>query len=183
MRSTQSIKTLNIFRSISQLPDGKCNRVLGFILLLVLLLVSYGIGSVSAQGQAPTTKILIDSLETSDFPAHKLTFRYLGSGKPLLSPMSLDQVTIHENGKEITPDQLTNVYEGIHLAVAINPNYDLGWFDQQGISRLSRAKTALNRLSASLQNDPANRFSLFINPDLAYPELLNFSAFMDTLNG
>lgn len=180
---TQSIKTPKLLRSFSLLPDGKCHRVLGFILLLVLLLVSQGNLSVSAQSQTPPSTIIIGSLETSDFPAHKLIFRYLSPGQPLLSPLSLDQVTVHENGKEIIPDQLTSVYQGIHFAVALNPNYDLGMADEQGISRLSRAKTALNQLSASLQNDPANRFSLFINPDLAYRDLLNFSALMDALNG
>lgn len=183
MRSTPRIKTLKFYQCVSPIPDAQNHRVLGLILLLVLFLVSHANGLVSAQEQVPTPTILIDSLETSEFPQHKLTFRYLSPGMPLLSPLLLDQVTIHENGKEIKLDQLTTVYKGIHFAVVLNPNNDLGMADDQGFTRLSRAKTALNQLSSSLQNDPANRFSLFINPDLAYPDMLSFAALMNALNG
>ncbi|MGB4595467.1 MAG: FHA domain-containing protein [Anaerolineaceae bacterium] len=170
-------------QNILLIPEDIYPRVLGFIVVLVMLFSSPGNLLVFAQAQTPPSTILIDSLETVEFPVHQLTFRYLSPGTPLLSPLTLDQVRVHENGKEIKLGQLTAIYRGIHFAIALNPNYDLGMADDQGISRLNRAITALTQLNASLQNSPENRFSLFINPNLAYLDMLSFSALMDAING
>jgi len=158
-------------------------RVLKIALLLVMLVFPLFNHMVLAQTQPANPLVLIDSLETSDFPAHSLTFRFLSPSMAITSPLSIDQVSVLENGKELGLEQLTASYEGIHLAIAVNPNYDLGVSDSQGISRLNRVIAAINQLSASLQNSPNNRFSLFINPNLASTDLLGFTAMMESLNG
>ncbi len=166
----------------TSIPEVITLRVLKIVLLLGMLVFPLREHLVLAQDQPPNPLVLVDSLETSDFPAHNLTFRFLSPSMVTPSPLTIDQVSLLENGNELDLDQLAAAYEGIHLAIAFNPNYDLGVSDSQGISRMNRAIAAINQLSASLQGSPNNRFSLFINPNVASPDLLGFTALMESLN-
>lgn len=161
-----------------KLPEGKCLRVVGLALVMLLSNLLMGTGLGYAQSPSPQN-FSIESLETSDFPTSTFSFHHPAVGATL----SPDQVTIREDYQDIQPDQLTAVYEGIHFAVVVNPTFELGYADERGITRLNQAVSTLGLLEPSIQNDAQNHFSLFINPDLTVEELPNFRVLMDTLKG
>jgi len=59
---------------------------------------------------------------------------------------------------------LTESYEGLQLALTINPGLALAWRDANGISRYDKLIQAFKQLNQVL-TPGADRFSLFINPD------------------
>lgn len=183
MRIPNRSRSARQFNNSTSIPEAISLRVLKIVLLLVVLWSPLFTQLAFAQTQPPDSSILIDTLETSDLPAHSLSFRFLSPTTPLASPLTIDQVSVLENGTDLDLDQLTGTYVGIHLAIAVNPNYDLGIADNQGVTKLNRAITAIDQIGISLQTSPNNRFSLFINPNVASPDLASFPALQDALAG
>lgn len=153
------------------------------LLIVVVAFVCASLANVAlAQTGPATAKLVIDSLEMADFPNQTVSFRLTNASGLLASPLLPDQVAVREDDLDTTPTQFSHTYSGVHLAVAVNPNSELAAVDSQRVSNYARAISTLSRLAPILK-DPSNQFSVFFNPDQSFPQLPNFTALMEALNG
>jgi len=74
-----------------------------------------------ARGQESTQKVVIEDLDTREFPKLTLNFKIPG-GLEQDTSLAASQVTIIENDKQIAVDSLTSEYVGVAFwASVINP--------------------------------------------------------------
>lgn len=160
----------------------RSRRLFGLLAVLVAFVCAFLANVVLAQTDPAMAKLVIDSLEMADFPNQTVSFHLTNTNGLLASPLLPDQVAVSEDGLDATPTQFSHAYSGVHLAVAVNPNIELAAVDSKRVTSYARAVSALSRLAPTLK-DPANQFSVFFNPDRSFPQLPNFAALMEALNG
>lgn len=68
-----------------------------------------------------TQKVVIEDLDTREFPKLTLNFKILG-GLEQDTSLAASQVTVIESDKQIAVDALTSEYVGVHFGLVINPN-------------------------------------------------------------
>lgn len=85
-----------------------------------------------------------------------------GAFVPDLSPADL---TLAEDGQNVTVTSLEEVHPGVRFFVVINPGPSLGLRDAEGITRYDRIAQALIAWAGSGEANPADRFALITGGD------------------
>ncbi|MEN6579510.1 MAG: hypothetical protein ABFD05_02660, partial [Anaerolineaceae bacterium] len=153
-------------------------RTIFLILCLVIGLMVQPI--IPARGQESTQKVVIEDLDTREFPKFTLNFKILG-GLEQDTSLAASQVTVIENDKQIAVDSLTSEYVGVHFGLVINPERTLVLTYPSGYSNYDRMLTAMRELGSDLTPVTGDVYSLFINPDIHYDQLENYTEWKNTL--
>ena len=135
-----------------------------------------------ARGQEATQKVVIEDLNTREFPKLTLNFKIPG-GLEQNTSLTASQVTIIENDKQIAVDSLTSEYVGVHFGLVINPERTLVLTYPSGYSNYDRMLAAMRELGSDLTPVTGDVYSLFINPDIHYDQLENYTEWKNTLEG
>jgi len=135
-----------------------------------------------ARGQESSQKVVIEDLDTREFPKLTLNFKIPG-GLEQNTSLTASQVTIIENDKQIAVDSLTSEYVGVHFGLVINPERTLVLTYPSGYSNYDRMLAAMRELGSDLTPVTGDVYSLFINPDIHYDQLENYTEWKNTLEG
>lgn len=135
-----------------------------------------------ARGQESTQKVVIEDLDTREFPKLTLNFKILG-GLEQDTSLTASQVSVIENDQPIAIDSLSSEYVGVHFALVINPERTLVLNYPSGYSNYDRMLAAMRELGSDLTPVTGDVYSLFINPDIHYDQLENYTEWKNTLEG
>ena len=135
-----------------------------------------------ARGQESSQKVVIEDLDTREFPKLTLKFKIPG-GLEQNTSLAASQVTIIENDKQIAVDSLTSEYVGVHFGLVINPERTLVLTYPSGYSNYDRMLAAMRELGSDLTPVTGDIYSLFINPDIHYDQLENYTEWKNALEG
>lgn len=124
--------------------------------------------------------MVIGDLETREFPTLSMSFTIPG-GLDQTSSLSASQVIVVENDQEIAVDSLTSEYVGVHFGLVINPERTLVLNYPGGYSNYERMLAAMRELGSDLTPVTGDVYSLFINPDIHYDQLENYTEWKNTL--
>lgn len=152
------------------------------LVALALLLCLYFASPVSAGARtqaAPSLEIL--SIDTREFPLIRAEVKARNLPSDAASPMTAASISVLENGNPISARDVQENYEGIHLALAVNPDFALDSRDPKGVSRYTKLVGAFKLMDASFSAEGKDRFSLFINPDYVYEQLSDFGSLVTAL--
>lgn len=126
--------------------------------------------------------MVIENLETREFPSLSLDFIIPG-GLDQTTSLTASQVSIVENDQTIAVDSLTSEYVGVHFALVINPDRTIALAYPSGYSNYDRMLAAMRELGSDLTPVTGDVYSLFINPDIHYDQLENYSEWKRALEG
>ena len=135
-----------------------------------------------ARGQESTPKVVIEDLETREFPKLTLTFKIPG-GLEESTSLTASQVSVIENDKQLAVDSLSSEYVGVHFGLVINPERTLVLTYPSGYSNYDRMLAAMRELGSDLTPVTGDVYSLFINPDVHYDRLENYTEWKKMLEG
>ncbi len=156
-------------------------KLLGTIFLTLCLISSILIGPVLlANGQESTPRVVIEDLETREFPKLTLSFKIHG-GLAENTSLSASQVSVIENDQPLSVDSLTSEYVGVHFGLVINPERTLVLTYPSGYSNYDRMLTAMRELGSDLTPVTGDVYSLFVNPDFHYDQLENYTEWKKVL--
>ena len=100
-------------------------KPLGTIFLILCLISAMLIQPVlPARGQDSTPRVVIEDLDTREFPKLTLNFSIPG-GLQENTSLTANQVSVIENDQQIAVDSLTSEYVGVHFVLVINPERTL----------------------------------------------------------
>ena len=135
-----------------------------------------------ARGQESTPRVIIEDLDTREFPKLTLSFRIPG-GLEQNSSLTASQVSVIENDQQIGVDSLASEYVGVHFGLVINPERTLVLTYPSGYSNYDRMLTAMRELGSDLTPVTGDVYSLFINPNIHYDQLENYTEWKKALEG
>jgi len=135
-----------------------------------------------ARGQESTPKVVIEDLDTREFPKLTLTFKIPG-GLEESTSLTASQVSVIENDKQLAVDSLSSEYVGVHFGLVINPERTLVLTYPSGYSNYDRMLAAMRELGSDLTPVTGDVYSLFINPDVHYDRLENYTEWKKMLEG
>lgn len=147
------------------------------LILGILAQLTLPVGAQTSSGE-----VVIGDLSTSEFPELTLRFKIL-HGSAAETSVRADQVSVIENGKPIALDSLSSEYEGVHFALAINPDRTLVLTYPSGYSNYDRLLAAMDQFGSNLTPVTGDVYSLFINPDIHYDQLENYTEWNNALHG
>ena len=133
---------------------------------------------VIGQGSSPT--VVIEDLDTREFPKLTLNFTIPG-GLEESASLSASQVNVIENDTQITADSLNSEYVGVHFGLVINPERTLALTYPSGYSNYDRMLAAMRELGSDLTPVTGDVYSLFINPDIHFDQLENYTEWKNAL--
>jgi len=153
-------------------------------ILLILCLVAGIIFQATSPvvGQEIPARVVIEELETREFPKMTLSFKIPG-GLGENTSLSANQVKVIENDQQIAVDSLTSEYVGVHFGLVINPERTLVLNYPNGNNNYNRMLTAMRELGSDLTPITGDVYSLFINPDIHYDQLANYTEWKNALEG
>jgi hypothetical protein len=153
-------------------------------ILLMLCLVTGMIfqSTLPASGQEAPARVVIENLDTREFPKLTMSFKVLG-GLEQNSSLTASQVSVIENDHQIAVDSLTSEYVGVHFGLVINPERTLVLTYPNGYSNYDRMLTAMRELGSDLTPVTGDVYSLFINPNIHYDQLENYTEWKNALEG
>jgi len=135
-----------------------------FILSLLItgLIAQLGLPAafVRAQGTAFAT---ISTPDTSAFPIISTYLDAFDDSGQFISGLTPAQITVLENGQEITPGKVENLHPPISFVLAVNSDPALALRDGFGISRYEKAVLALSDWAVTLPGDSQDKLALVWN--------------------
>lgn len=149
------------------------------LLLVSILLVRL---SLPAFGQQASQQIVIEGLDTREFPNLSIDFSIPG-GLDQQSSLTANQVSVVENDQTIAVEALTSEYVGVHFVLVINPERSLVLTYPSGYSNYDRMLAAVGELNSDVTPVTGDVYSLFINPDIHYDQLENYTEWKRALEG
>ena len=135
-----------------------------------------------AQGQESTPRVVIDDLDTREFPKLTLNFKIPG-GLDENTSLLASQVNVIENDAQLAIDSLNSEYIGVHFGLVINPDRTLVLTYPSGYSNYDRMLASMRELGSDLTPTTGDVYSLFINPDIHYDQLENYTEWKNALEG
>ncbi|HZK17643.1 MAG TPA: FHA domain-containing protein, partial [Anaerolineaceae bacterium] len=121
-----------------------------------------------AQAQSGEPAVQITAVDNSNFPEIALDYKGINLVEPL--PADTKDIEIIEDGQTITPDSLEYHYQGVHFAVAINPDSSLSIRGPKSNPYNLAMVEALKTVGPEPENARNNRYSYFNNPELGLVE-------------
>ncbi len=167
----------------------RCKRLdsLGFvqrvclILLILLLTLQTAIPASAAHPAQATPSLEILSIDTREFPLIRAEIKARNLPADATAPMTAASISILENGNPIPARDVQENYQGIHLVLAVNPDFALDSRDPKGVSRYTKLVGAFKQMEGAFSAEGKDRFSLFINPDYVYEQLSDFGSLATAL--
>lgn len=142
------------------------------LLILLFSLILLPMHPILAQDN--TSSIQITSVENSNFPEIVLTYKGFNLSEAL--PVDPTEIEIIEDGQTIVPTSLEEQYQGVHFAVALNPDSSLtirgGDSQPYNLAMIKALKTA----GPEPENARNNRYSFFSNPEVSLVETEEYAA-------
>lgn len=135
-----------------------------------------------AFGQQASQQIVIEGLDTREFPNLSIDFSIPG-GLDQQSSLTANQVSVVENDQTIAVEALTSEYVGVHFVLVINPERSLVLTYPSGYSNYDRMLAAVGELNSDVTPVTGDVYSLFINPDIHYDQLENYTEWKKALEG
>ncbi len=175
-----------MFRQLTQRIFQKdyCSRIIMTGLLWALLtshLIQPTVSlAVYTQQTEPTMEIT--DVDLREFPLIKATVLPGLGNKSFASITNPNQVTILENDQEIIPQDLTQKYRGVHLAIAINPNIELDRRDVNGVSYFDQLIESIKQIKTPANQEGSDYYSLTINPDVRYQQLTDLASLFTVID-
>jgi len=151
-------------------------------LILCLIGVMLVLPVLPARGQESTPRVVIEELDSREFPKLTLSFSIPG-GLQENTSLTANQVSVIENDQQIAVDSLTSEYVGVHFVLVINPERTLVLTYPSGYSNYDRMLTAMRELGSDISPVAGDVYSLFINPDIRYDQLKNYTEWKSALEG
>ena len=143
-------------------------------LLVTLILVTCLLPIHPILAQNEQSAIQITSVDNSNFPEIILNYKGLNLSEAL--PSDPADVEIIEDGQTIAPTSIEEHYQGIHFAVALNPDSSLtirgGDSQPYNLAMLEALKT----IGPEPENAHNNRYSFFSNPEVSLVETDDYAA-------
>jgi len=143
-------------------------------LLVTLVLVLCLLPANAIQAQDTLSAIQITSVDNSNFPEIVLNYKGINLSEAL--PTDPADVEIIEDGQTIKPTSLEAHYQGVHFAVAINPDSSLtirgGDSQPYNLAMIEALKT----VGPEPENARNNRYSFFSNPEVTLVETEEYAA-------
>lgn len=133
-----------------------------------------------ALGQELSARVVIEELDTREFPKLSMSFKIPG-GLEEDTSLSASQVNVIENDQQIAVDSLTSEYVGVHFGLVINPERTLVLNYPSGFSNYDRMLTAMRELGSDLTPVTGDVYSLLINPDIHYDQIANYTEWKSAL--
>ena len=148
---------------------------LALILLVCLLPAKF------TYAQTNEASLEITEINNRNFPEISLTIR----GHHLNENLSgqLSDLEIIEDGKTITPDSLEYHYQGVHFAVAVNPDASMMERGPDGTPYHLAISQAIQSVGPEPDNALTNRYSFFSNPEISLVETDDYAAWAKLLIG
>lgn len=143
-------------------------------LLVILLLLVFLLPTLPIQAQDNQPAIQITSIDNSNFPEIVLEYKGLHLSEDL--PTDPADVEIIEDGQSITPSLLEEQYQGMHFAVAINPDSSLSIRGGDSKPYNLAIIGALKTIGPEPENARNNRYSFFSNPEISLVETDDYTA-------
>lgn len=142
------------------------------LLILLFSLILLPMHPILAQDN--TSSIQITSVDNSNFPEIVLTYKGFNLSESL--PVDPTEIEIIEDGQTIVPTSLEEQYQGLHFAVALNPDSSLtirgGDSQPYNLAMIKALKTA----GPEPENARNNRYSFFSNPEVSLVETEEYAA-------
>ena len=142
------------------------------LLILLFSLILLPMHPILAQDN--TSSIQITSVDNSNFPEIVLTYKGFNLSEAL--PVDPTEIEIIEDGQTIVPTSLEEQYQGVHFAVALNPDSSLtirgGDSQPYNLAMIKALKTA----GPEPENARNNRYSFFSNPEVSLVETEEYAA-------
>ena len=158
-------------------------KPLGTILLILCLIGAMLVQPIlPARGQDSTPSVVIEDLDTREFPKLTMSFT-ITSGLEEKTSLTASQVSVIENDAQIAVDTLASEYIGVHFGLVINPERTLVLTYPSGYSNYDRMLAAMRELGSDLTPVTGDVYSLFINPNIRYDQLENYTEWKKALEG
>ncbi len=135
-----------------------------------------------ANGQETTPRVVIEDFDSREFPKLSLSFKIHG-GLQENTSLSTSQVSVIENDQPVSVDSLTSEYVGVHFGLVLNPERTLVLAYPSGYSNYTRMLTAMGELGSDLTPVTGDVYSLFINPEIHYDQLENYTEWKKAVEG
>lgn len=134
-----------------------------FLLLLITsLIVPLGIPAESARAQG-TGYVTITNPDTSKFPTISTYLDAFDDQGQFITDLATSEVTVIENGKQVTSDTLESLHPPLSFVLAINSEPALSVRDGFGYSRYDKVVSALNNWVKALPTDSPDKLALVWN--------------------
>ena len=143
-------------------------------LLVTLLLIICLLPVHAIQAQDTLSAIQITSVDNRNFPEIVLDYKGLNLSEAL--PTDPADVEIIEAGQSLTPTSLEEQYQGVHFAVAINPDSSLAIRGGNSQPYNLAMIEALKSVGPEPENARNNRYSFFSNPEISLVETDEYAA-------
>lgn len=155
---------------------------LGRILFGGLLLLAFFSKSFITFGYAQyhDPVLTITDLDSRNFPLIEVNLKSQNLSSPLRAQPS--SFSVIEDGENITPDDVEELYNGIHFSLVINPEYSLTLRAENGQQYYSQMIEAVRSIGPDPDHPDLNRYSLHINPDFSSVELPNYDAWVEGID-
>ena len=149
-----------------------------FIALIMLVCL---LPTGSGYAQTNQSSLEITEINIRNFPEISLNVK----GHHLNETLSgqLSDIEIIEDGKTITPDSLDAHYQGVHFAVAINPDSTLMVRGGDGVHYNMAISQALQSVGPEPESAQTNRYSFFSNTDLNLVETEDYASWAELVSG
>ena len=156
-------------------------KPLGTIFLILCLISAMLVQPiVPARGQESTPGVLIEELDAREFPKLAMNFSIPG-GLGQETSLAASQVSVIENDTQIAVDSLASEYVGVHFGLVINPERTLVLTYASGFSNYDRMLAAMRELGSDLTPVTGDVYSFFINPNIRYDQLENYTEWKKAL--
>ena len=143
-------------------------------LLAILVILVCLLPNQSGNAQDYKAGIEIKSIDNTNFP--EIIVDYKGVNLSETLPTDTADIEIIEDGQAITPSLLEENYQGVHFAVAINPDSSLTVRDPDRQPYNLAMINALKTVGPEPENARNNRYSYFNNPEVALVETDDYDA-------
>ena len=147
---------------------------------MILLLLVFLLPTLPIQAQDNQPALQITSIDNSNFPEIVLEYKGLHLSEDL--PTDPANVEIIEDGQSITPSLLEEQYQGMHFAVAINPDSSLSIRGGDSKPYNLAIIDALKTIGPEPENARNNRYSFFSNPEISLVETEDYIAWAALFN-
>jgi len=135
-----------------------------------------------ARGQESTPRVVIEDLDTREFPKLTLNFSIQG-GLEQETSLAATHVSVIENDTQIAVDTINSEYVSVHFGLVINPERTLVLTYPSGFSNYDRMLAAMRELGSDLTPVTGDVYSLFINPNIHFDQLENYTDWENALEG
>ena len=156
-------------------------KPLGTTCLILCLISAMLIQPISpARAQEFTPRVVLEDLDTREFPKLAMNFSIPG-GLEQETSLAASHVSVIENDTQIAVETLTSEYVGVHFGLVINPERTLVLTYPSGYSNYDRMLAAMRELGSDLTPVTGDVYSLFINPNIRYDQLENYTEWKKAL--